>query len=292
MSYSRQSLPRPARFYSTPTKRNQAPAFATAPAPVSGDLPPFMHKQDSSSSSSAVAGDNLQTFLRRRTPFTFLPTPLPDDMTSQLNDYYFPDSPTQDKLAVIDACLHNCYDVHRAKFVFLQLRQKRKGDPIMQPGLYNLFLEAYLEMGLEKDQKNAKMWLDEAWKLYEDMEKGVDNVHPTSGTYATMLKTWMKTSMDDDELLLSSSRHSPADLLRCILNRQIPLTTVISENTLTSEEAGEIVQHLSRAAAQLGLSHVISELGQAELLAADPLTDVPEVRPVLQQVVSDLHRND
>lgn len=280
MSCSRQSLPRPARFYSTPSKRSQAPALATSSAPVSDDFPAFMHKQEPSSSS-----DSVQSFLRRRTPYTLLPTPLPDDMTSPLNDFYYPDSPTQDKLAVIDACLHNCYDVPRAKFVFTQLRENRRGDPILQPRLYNLFIEAYLVMATQKDEKSRSMWLEEAWGLYEAMESGADNVAPTSGTYAVMLKLWLKTSATDLEAMTSSTRRSPAELLRCILIRKLSLTTVISDRVLNSEEASEIVQHLSRAAAQLGLSHVISELGQAEAIAADPLENIPEVRPVLQQTV-------
>lgn len=283
VSCSRQSLPRPARFYSTPSKRNEAPALAIAPAPASDGFPAFMHKQEPSSSSSS--SDSVESFLRRRTPYTFIPTPLPDDMTSPLNDFYFPDSPTQDKLAVIDACLHNCYDVPRAKFVFTQLRKNRRGDPILQPQLYNLFIEAYSEMATGKDQKHRNMWLEDAWGLYEAMESGEDNVAPNSGTYAVMLKLWLKTSATDVEPMSSSTRRSPADLLRCILTRQLSLTTVISDRVLGSEEASEIVQHLSRAAAQLGLSHVISELGQAEAIAADPLADIPEVRPVLQQTV-------
>ncbi|KAJ6615404.1 DNA/RNA polymerase [Mycena sp. CBHHK59/15] len=72
----------------------------------------------------AVRREDLQVFLQRRTPYTILPTPLPQDCTSEANDYWFSDSTTQDLMAVMDACLHNLYDVPRAKGIFDRLRNK------------------------------------------------------------------------------------------------------------------------------------------------------------------------
>ncbi|KAH8115023.1 DNA/RNA polymerase [Phellopilus nigrolimitatus] len=280
LSCSRQNLPRPARLYSSPSKRNQAPALATATAPPVNDIPSYMTSaQRTGSAASSVHMDGIHSFLRRRMPYTLLPPPLPDDTSSALNDFYFPDSPIQDSLAVIDACLHGCYDVPRAKFVFSQLREKRQGEAIVQPRLYNLFLESYLEMALEKDAQNGSTWLEDAWALYEAMENGEDKVAPAASTYAIMLKIWLKSNSMELPVTVSSER-SPSDLLRCMINRHIPVTTVVADRVLTSGDAGEIVQHLSRAAAELGLIHVITELGQAESIAADPLKDVPDIVPV------------
>ena len=44
--------------------------------------------------------------------------PLPSDRYSELNDAYYTDSPTHDMIAVMDASLHNCYDIPRAKEIF------------------------------------------------------------------------------------------------------------------------------------------------------------------------------
>ncbi|KAG1726280.1 uncharacterized protein EDB91DRAFT_1061713, partial [Suillus paluster] len=116
---SRQRLPRPARLYSNPSKKVNAPAtaFAQVPLPHS-EYPPFLAQREEDSTHLLA----MHGFLKRRTPYTILPTPLPDDRASALNSFYFTDSPTQDQLAVMDACLHNLYDVPRAKQVFEQLR--------------------------------------------------------------------------------------------------------------------------------------------------------------------------
>lgn len=147
----------------------------------------------SSSSSSNNAPDSttnhadLHAFLRRRLPYTYVPTPLPSDVHSQLNDYYFPDTPTQDFLAVIDACLHGCYDVKRARYIFSRLREGPKNDSILSPRLYNLFLETYLEMS-KREEYQKETWLREAWQLFNDMDQSSEPVKPNASTYAIMLK--------------------------------------------------------------------------------------------------------
>ena len=65
-----------------------------------------------------------------------------------------------------------------------------------------------------------------------------------------------------------------------MLNRNINLLKVIADRTLSSGESAEITQHLCRAAAEMGLHNVITDLGQAQALADDPLAGVPEVMPV------------
>jgi DNA-directed RNA polymerase len=73
---------------------------------------------------------------------------------------------------------------------------------------------------------------------------------------------------------------NPSSLLRRILDREITVTDVVSSPSLSSEEAVDIIRDLSRAAAEMGLSRVLAELGETEHIGADPLADVPEVRPV------------
>jgi DNA-directed RNA polymerase len=184
---SRQSLPRPARLYSTPTKRVNAPALAEAMRP-SADYafpPPPPPKE-------ANISDILEKFLGRRQQFTMLPTPLPDDKSSPLNDFHFPDSPTQDLVAVIDACLHNLYDVPRAKLIFEKMREDKPGEPLLDVRVYNSILEAYIGMATTKAKADGSYWAQNAWTLFAVMEQGKEKVIPNASTYATMLIAWIR----------------------------------------------------------------------------------------------------
>ncbi|KDQ52444.1 hypothetical protein JAAARDRAFT_61968 [Jaapia argillacea MUCL 33604] len=134
----------------------------------------------------------MQGFLRRRTPYTILPTPLPDDTHSPLNAFWFPDSPTQDLLAVMDACLHNLYDVPRAKQVFEGLRRDRAGDPILEGRLYNSFLESFLGMAEREEGGGRERWVEEVVSLWRVMESGEEKVGPSGSTYAIMMRVWQK----------------------------------------------------------------------------------------------------
>ncbi|KAF8554654.1 hypothetical protein OG21DRAFT_1389212, partial [Imleria badia] len=122
VSYSRQRLPRPARLYSTPSKKaNAAFAQLQLPHPVPFR---FTTQKDPLTEEGISAVNDMRGFLHRRVPYTILPTPLPDQSHSTpLSTYFFPDSPTQDQLAVMDACLYNLYDVPRAKQIFERLRK-------------------------------------------------------------------------------------------------------------------------------------------------------------------------
>jgi DNA-directed RNA polymerase len=116
-----------------------------------------------------------------------LPTPLPDDKSSSINDFYFPDSPMQDMVAIMDACLHNVYDVPRAVQVFQNIRDRKPGDPLLDVRVYNSFLEAFLEMATTKEEKRRDFWVEKAWELYNIMESGSEKVVPNAGTYAVLL---------------------------------------------------------------------------------------------------------
>jgi len=180
---SRQSLPCPARLYSTPTKRANAPALATASLPYRPSELPLEPRR-------VPLGDELSRFLKRNAPYTILPTPLPTDSSSELNDYWYTDSVTQDLVAVMDACLHNLYDVPRAKTIFEFLRQK-PGNPLLSTRVYNAFLEAYINMAADREPK--RVWLEFAWELYHAMESGTERFVPDASTYALMLLAYHRS---------------------------------------------------------------------------------------------------
>ncbi|TFK81972.1 DNA/RNA polymerase [Polyporus arcularius HHB13444] len=238
--------------------------------------------------------DDMHDFLHRRTSYTILPAPLPDDVATPATDYFFADSPTQDAVAIMDACLHGLQDVPRAKEMFERLRETRQGDPILESRVYNLMLEAYLEMATNREEINRANWLEDAWQLYNDMEHGRDSAHPTANTYAIMLQAWLRFNPDSKNPVIigGAEVHDPVSLLRNIIGRQISPSLVVADRAFTTdEEANEAIKALSKAAVQMGLSSVVSELGMAESLgrqAPDPLEDVPEVVPVMKAKTPEL----
>ncbi|THH14382.1 hypothetical protein EW146_g5951 [Bondarzewia mesenterica] len=269
LSYSRQRLPRPARLYSTPTKRASFPSVTTPP-PAPEEFPAFLGTPQSAAPAGAeLEKSDMVSFLRKATPYTIIPTPLPMDQQSAANDMYFTDSPTQDLLAIMDACLHNLYDVRRARQIFDNLRVKRTGDPVLSARLYNSFIEAYLIMASDKEPTKRALWVEDVWVLIDVMLKGSEKVNPTAGTFALALSTWLRFS----------SENSP---------NVIDVSTVVADRSISSsEEAEQIILTLSQAAVELNLSKIVLELGQAEALGStkvDPLADVPEVKPVMVPV--------
>lgn len=189
LSYSRQALPRPARLYSTPStaRRN---AFLAESLPAQPELPPYMSKPATKDGASEV--EDIHKFLRRDAHYTLLPTPLPSNHKSHLNDFYFPDSPTQDSLAVIDACLHNHHDVPRAKQIFETLRKSSKAEVVLTTRVYNSLLESFVAMASSQDKSNRLVWLEDAWILFDSMEVGTEAAAPDATTYAIMLTAWIR----------------------------------------------------------------------------------------------------
>ena len=188
---SRQSLPRPARLYSTPSKRALAPAFATAQSPRS-DHSGFLSQPlpgHSGELRNGSLGKELESFFHRQIPYTIIPAPLPSDRSSDANGIWFTDSATQDLLGVMDACLHNLYDVPRAKSIFERMREKT-GNPVLETRIYNAFLEAYINMAASRDNPQRHYWLENAWDLFDVLESGSEKHEPNPRTYAIMLLAW------------------------------------------------------------------------------------------------------
>jgi DNA-directed RNA polymerase len=193
---SRQSLPRPARLYSTPSRPSNAPALAAAQL-TRQDFPAYMGKP--------VQEQSLESFLLARAPCTFLPPPLPVDKHTLANELLYGHSPTQDLLAVMDACLFDLFDVPRAKDIFDRLRSS-ENNPIVEPKIYNAFLEAYLNMAIFREPDSRDYWVESAWNLYEIMESGAEKVAPVSGTYAIMLLHWLRYALflESEDIVLTT----------------------------------------------------------------------------------------
>lgn len=181
---ARQALPRPARLYSTPSQKLNAPATATATY-VEPEIPPFLPQN---ATQSGNLRPQLRDFLMRDPAFVYVPTPEPMKAITEETDRWFGDPQTLDMTGIIDACLHNLYDVPRAKDVFTRLRQ-RVGSVALEAPLYNAFLSAYSGMA-GKEPHKKRDWLLEAWNLYDVMENGYEQIHPNAKTYSIMLSIW------------------------------------------------------------------------------------------------------
>ncbi|KAF8841664.1 DNA/RNA polymerase [Paxillus ammoniavirescens] len=116
------------------------------------------------------------------------------------------------------------------------------------------------------------------------MENRSENIQPTAQTYAIMLLAWLRFNPDSETPLEIASAQPPSKLLNRFAALGISPTDVISDRVFTSsEEASQVIRMLSKAAVDMNMSRVVSELGQAEALGShlsDPLDDVPEATPV------------
>lgn len=215
--------------------------------------------------------------------YTILPPPLPLDRTSHANELLYGHSPTQELFGVMDACLHNLFDVPRAKDIFDRMRFS-ENNPIVNPKVYNAFLEAYLSMATTKEPESRDFWIENAWELYNSMESGTENVLPVGGTYALMLLWCLRFNPISKSVTISKDL-SPPSILNNIVKRGINVQEVVTDRVYeSSSEVAQVIKLLSRAAVELNLSNIISELGQLEVVATQsPLDQVPDVRPVLKE---------
>ncbi|KAL0952784.1 hypothetical protein HGRIS_007009 [Hohenbuehelia grisea] len=213
---------------------------------------------------------------------TVLPTPLPQNTLPLGSDAWYTDSPTQELIALIDVCLQNLYDVPRAKGIFDRLRGQLASS-VLEPRVYNTMLVAYLDKAAGDAKK--EYWFNELMSLYGIMEGGQEKVLPTESTYAVMLLAWIRHGPESPNPIRSDDLQSPASLLTKLLDRGISVPHVVSDRVFyDSKEASEVIQVLSKAAVDLNLSSVVSQLGMTETVGQvydDPLEGVPEVRPVL-----------
>ncbi|KAF9522502.1 hypothetical protein CPB83DRAFT_911296 [Crepidotus variabilis] len=307
------------RCYSTPSKKANAAASVSASASLSHDLgmgfPPFglaqgeVAARGGAQASPSPFEEHLTTILARPTPLTFIPPPVQGKVTSSLGTSkaidpgmksyeaaaiasatWYTDSKTIDMSGIIDACLHNLYDVQRANDVFKRLRTQLVTLPVAAPSstdmdsrsqpppsiitasLYNSFIHAYVGMA-QKDEFQREYWLEQAYSLYDVLETGAEGVESNAQTYAVMMSLWWKLKsrtihLDEPWNAASTSSSpsppTPAQILTAITSRGIPIMNVISHPSLDSPDVmAEIAKVLSGEAVKLGLKHVLEELGEA-----------------------------
>ncbi|KAF8127344.1 DNA/RNA polymerase [Mycena galopus ATCC 62051] len=215
----------------------------------------------------AVRRDNLQNFLQRPTSYAIIPPPLPQEYTSDANDFWFSDSNTQELMAVMNTCLYNLYDVPRAKGIFDRLRGQ--SSAALDEQVVNAMLEAYLKMAA---QSEPDYWIDAVWELVDA------TIEPTTRTFALMFLAMHRFP-----------EHTPQNqsftrVLSEAVRADVSIATLVADRVFTDdEEASEIITLLSKSAIDLNLPLIVAELGQAQFMGvSDPDVAVPEANPVMK----------
>lgn len=109
---------------------------------------------------------------------------------------FFPDSPTVNRLAIMEACLNGFIDVHRAHQLFNDTVKDEKLRYHLDVRICNVFLKAYIEWAdieMEAGNPKADNWRRRCWDLYTMLEyEDGFHVTPDERTYAIMLVGLLK----------------------------------------------------------------------------------------------------
>ncbi|KAG8908928.1 DNA-directed RNA polymerase [Tulasnella sp. 403] len=271
------------RSFATSSK----PARAVAAAGAVPSTTPDLHF-----ASTNYAAPNLlpssYNALQNPKPFTVLPTPLPHTAKSALNETHYLSSETQSKLALILACISDLLDVERAGKIFDSMRDDLLiSESILDVSVYNKMLNAYFEKAAQ-DRAELPRWLDRAWDLYDDMAQGKRNVCPDAYTFAAALDALRQLP---DECLTAGK--APREILQDISrsNPRISLESIVTQDgLLTASEAQPMLEYLSNISAENDFAPIAAEAAVVQQKFAeplfDPLSDIPDVEPVLKKVES------
>ncbi|KAJ7619446.1 DNA/RNA polymerase [Roridomyces roridus] len=209
--------------------------------------------------------DGVKNFLAQPAQYALLPTPLPVDCSSDANDYWFSNTSTQELMAVVAACLHDLYDVPRAKGIFDRLRTTT--STAMETRIVNAMLGAYLNSA---SRNEPEYWMESLWELFDALQQ------PSAGTYAIVLLAIHRFP--------EHAAKSFNDILTAAVTHEVPLTNLVSDRAFSDdEEALQIIAELSKSAIQLNLPTALEALGEAQARGSEieaEAAEFPAVNPV------------
>ncbi|RXW11654.1 hypothetical protein EST38_g14201 [Candolleomyces aberdarensis] len=186
----------------------------------------------------------------------------------------------QDKLAVMDACLHNLYSVPRAKTLFNRLRHEKQS--VLSTNIYNRVMSSYLQMAAQEEY-NRVMWVSEAWEVYRAMVSGNEGVLPDHQTYALALNAWRQFSdipegADYKTILF----HITTD------SRKISLLDIVAHPCIpTQEDAADITKALARIALEKQDIDTVNILAKAASIASGDNLKIPEAVTALKHTTDE-----
>ncbi|KAJ7875287.1 DNA/RNA polymerase [Mycena olivaceomarginata] len=229
--------------------------------------PPRVASRSAHAAAAVALRDDLQNFLQRPQTYTIIPPPLPQEYTSDANDYWFSDSTTQELMAVMNTCLYNLYDVPRAKGIFDRLRSQ--SSAALDAQVVNAMLEAYLKSAA---QEEPEYWMDAVWELADA------TIEPTPRTFALMFLAIHRFPE------WTPKNRSFTSVLSEAVRSDVAVASMVADRVFTDdEEAAEIISRLSKAAIDLNLPLVVADLGEAQTLGVvDPDAHIPAVIPVMK----------
>lgn len=134
----------------------------------------------------------MRAFLRKR-PVVMIPSPLPPKTSLPATPqhlHFFPDTPTLDKLAIMEACLNGFLDMQRAHHLFTDALQDDKLRYQLDIRIHNVFLKSYFEYAEQEEQAghSTKFWRKQVWDIYNRLEARDSTIEPNAYTYAVMLR--------------------------------------------------------------------------------------------------------
>ncbi|PVG00666.1 DNA/RNA polymerase [Serendipita vermifera] len=232
---------------------------------------------------SSAEKAKMRTYLRSR-PVVMLPTPLPPRTTLALTQQhlqFFPDTPTLDKLSLMEACLAGFLDVQRAHQLFMDAIEDSKIRYQLDARVYNVFIRTYFEYAVHEEAAghNAKNWRDRAWSFYDCMENETSHPDPNLATYAIMIRSLLKSP----EMNTSEKEEKIKQIFRGVDKRSIQLSSIVNHALLEEpSDKIEVIQLLTSNSQHFGsravMAEKLAEVGVTETGIVDFLEGVPEVK--------------
>ncbi|KAG8812035.1 DNA-directed RNA polymerase, partial [Serendipita sp. 399] len=197
------------------------------------------------------------------------------------NQYmFFPDTPSLDKLAIMEACLAGFLDVRRAHQLFNDAMEDPKLCYLLDTKVHNTFLRAYIDYALHIEQQGdaADFWRSQFWALYKKMSTKGYHARPNANTYTIMLFGIMNShDMPHDDRMTFTIK-----LLKSMEANKVALSDVVDQTLLTGESGKDLLEILSESAKQTGSrTQVLKKLESIGIVPAsepDLLEGVPEVK--------------
>lgn len=272
------------RHFTTPSRTTSAPAAATvrqitpqaySASPETRQLPdvPFAEREKL----------ELRTYLRER-PVVIIPTPSPPKAShgkSHQQIKFFPDSPTVNRLAIMEACLNGFIDVPRAHQLFNDTMKDEKLRYHLDIRICNVFLNAYIDWAVMEEKaghRSAEVWRKRCWELYTTLEyENALQASPDERTYAIMLTSLLKSP----EMTIADKRSTTTKIMTQMDQRSISLVSVVNHGTLSPSERMEVISLLTQSAkgsaSRAAVIAKLESIGVTERVAPDILDNVAEI---------------
>ncbi|CCA72321.1 related to RPO41-DNA-directed RNA polymerase, mitochondrial [Serendipita indica DSM 11827] len=227
----------------------------------------------------------IRNFLRKR-QVVVLPTPMPIGVSYPKSDQhrlFFPESPTLDKLAIMEACLTGFHDVQRAHNLFTDALKDPKLRALLDTSLHNAYLKTYIEYALHEEQNghNATVWRRRFWDLYASMEEEGYFAQPNTQTYTTMLFGVAHSP----DMSREACTEFVSNMMKNMDLREVSLADVIAQYPLDGEAGQKFLEILTEGAKHSGSrAQVMEKLAKIGITPTDQHDVVDTIAELLTRL--------